>query len=106
MGFSGCPVNCSGDMYGGVPSTMPWRVSFALAVSSLSSRFAMPKSSTFTKSPFWPFCVSTMFSGFRSRCTMPCSCASCSEPHTCCMMNSARGPFSGARAMMCARLSP
>ena len=57
-----------------------------------SSALAMPKSSTFTV----PSGVSLMFAGFRSRCTMPRSCAASSAAAICVAMSSASLDGSGA----------
>jgi hypothetical protein len=84
------PLNCSGLMYGGVPRTMPACVSFCSFAAAFSSLFAMPKSSTFTKSSSPARLVRKMFAGLRSRWTTPFSCASCSDPQTCPMMRSTR----------------
>jgi len=75
---NGRPSTCSGDMYGTVPRTCPsWVIhaSVGRAVASTSSTveecLARPKSSTFT-------CLSVVtmtLAGFKSRCTMPRSCA-------------------------------
>ena len=95
------PRACSGLMNSGVPNTMPsWvRMSEPGRISRWVT-FARPKSSTLGKSAMPPCVVRKMFSGFRSRCTMPCRCASSSAPHTCTMMFTARDglqhPF-GAR---------
>ena len=60
------PDSCSGDMYDGVPSTMPVLVRLA------SVMRAMPKSVTFTMSDCGSY---MMFAGFTSRCTTFCLCA-------------------------------
>ena len=66
------PESCSGLMYSGVPTTMPVLVTFW---PSSAPALAMPKSTTFTTStPSRPL-ASMMLSGFRSRWTMPMSCA-------------------------------
>ena len=44
---SGSPAICSGLMYSGVPTTSPVRVTFC---ASMFAAFAMPKSTTFTRS--------------------------------------------------------
>ncbi len=99
----GFPVNCSGLMYGGVPRTIPCWVSFCSFLSSSFDRFAIPKSSTFTKSFDPARSVRTMLSGFKSRWTIPRPCASSSEPHTWFMIFSTRAgsiapPFSSVSA--------
>ena len=48
---TGSPSICSGDMYCGVPTTMPARVTLLATLASLTlvgSSRAMPKSTTFT----------------------------------------------------------
>ena len=79
-------------MYGSVPTSAPSRVSVEVArracgdaatacvarSAAARSTFAMPKSSTLT----WPAVVTKMFSGLRSRWTMPSSCARASARAT------------------------
>ena len=63
------PRHCSGDMYAGVPKMTPVRV-FAPSLPAQSGRnFAIPKSSTFTRSPPGDIGSDTRnrFSGLRSR---------------------------------------
>ena len=82
------PDSCSGLMNSGVPMTSPVFVTFW--VSSPVTAFAIPKSTTFTTSePSRPR-ASMMLSGFRSRCTMPMSCAACSASATWTKMFTAR----------------
>ena len=74
------PRACSGDMYAAVPITTPACVAAVVRVGecvrsgeerSPVSAFARPKSSTLTL----PSGVIFTFAGFRSRCTIPFSCA-------------------------------
>jgi hypothetical protein len=90
------PASCSGLMYSGVPTTRPVFVTFC---ASLELALAMPKSTTFTRSLPSRFFATMMLSGFRSRCTIPASCATCSASAVWCTMLAARGagsepPFS------------
>jgi hypothetical protein len=78
---------CSGGMYDGVPietlSCVVWSSSYHLFSAAGSSvlavpfvflhpgTFTSPRSATFTM----PWMFSIRFSGFTSRCTIPCSCA-------------------------------
>ncbi len=76
-GSSGRPSICSGDMYGIVPSTVPSLV--CAIVSSVpapdrSAIFARPKSRILMR----PLRVTITLAGFRSRWTMPFSCAAAS----------------------------
>lgn len=73
-------TRCSGDMYAAVPRMMPGIDPLSMvgefdaagaAPPACSRIFASPKSSTFTLPPG----VILTFAGFRSRCTIPCSCA-------------------------------
>ena len=57
--------------------------------------FAIPKSSTFTKSSPERVCVSITFPGFTSRWTIPASCASASEPRICWPISATRRSGSG-----------
>ncbi len=57
-------MSCSGLMYAGVPSVMPVFVELSFFVGS--TFFAMPKSSTFTKTSR-PDCVRKMLPGLMSR---------------------------------------
>ncbi len=75
---TGCPLACSGDMYPAVPMTVPGCVGAATAVGSteapcdvVSVSFASPKSRILTK----PSREIIRFSGFKSRWTIPASCA-------------------------------
>ena len=89
------PSHCSGDMYAGVPITMPVRVRCEpIALPPVS--FAMPKSSSFTKSRSRPRCKRMMLSGFRSRWTIPHLCEAESASATCSAIVSARSGGSGA----------
>ena len=54
---TGCPVTCSGDMYAGVPTTVPVRVSVVVAT------LATPKSVILGR----PSRVIRMFAGLMSR---------------------------------------
>ena len=75
-------------MYSGVPMTSPVFVTFC---ASLEPAFAMPKSTTFTRSaPSRVFAI-MMLSGLRSRCTIPASCATCSASAVWWMMLPTRG---------------
>ena len=72
------PCACSGDMYCGVPTTLPTRVSFpacgsCFASCSSSSILLMPKSSTFTRSEPSARSQRKMFPGLRSRWMTPAS---------------------------------
>ncbi len=88
------PRACSGLMYSGVPQTSPACVSFG-SFAPGEVIFAIPKSSTFTKSGS-PRRGSTMtFSGFRSRCTIPCAWASARAERTCAAMRTMRASPSG-----------
>ena len=85
LASSGRPETCSGDMYGTVPITAPASESPAVAVASSlpdgpeSVLFARPKSRSFTRPPD----VSRTFAGFRSRWTIPFSCAAASASAIC-----------------------
>ena len=74
-------------MYSGVPTTMPVLVTFC---ASLELALAIPKSTTFTRSVPSRFLATMMLSGFRSRCTIPASCATCSASAVWWMMLAAR----------------
>src|SRR5580700_7579171 len=66
-------VNCSGDMYSGVPMTV------VLAVTDMSEvavDFEMPKSSTLTSGVPLTWVVTKRLAGLRSRWTMPSAWAS------------------------------
>ena len=82
---TGSPRACSGLMYATVPSTTPSarladRYQPRGAVRASDDRiFAMPKSSTLTTPPG----VILMLAGFRSRWTMPLSCAASSASAIC-----------------------
>src|SRR5258707_255189 len=67
------PDSASGATYCGVPTKKPVRVSRSSGGSSASR--AMPKSSSFTRRATGSY---MMFSGFRSRWTMPAACAAAS----------------------------
>ena len=75
------PQACSGDMYAAVPTMVPAAVSVSSAVAPSgpadAGDLASPKSSTLA-----PPAVSMMFSGFRSRCTIPLACAAASASAT------------------------
>jgi len=71
-------------MNSGVPTTRPVFVTFWL--SSPPTALAMPKSTTFTTSAPSRARVSMMLSGFRSRWTIPRSCAAWSASATCTKM--------------------
>src|SRR5438270_697742 len=63
-------------MYSGVPNTEPCLVSLGPAAEpSAGCTFAMPKSTILTKSGRPSRSIRNTFSGFRSRWTMPLSCA-------------------------------
>ena len=66
-------------MYGSVPATDPAAVDarerVAASPSAVTARVAIPKSSTLV-----PELFSITLPGFRSRCTMPFSCAASSAP--------------------------
>jgi hypothetical protein len=81
-------------MYAGVPITMPVRVCDEPFASPVS--FAMPKSSSLTKSVSRPRCARMMLSGFRSRWTMPILCDAASASATCMPIANARSGGSGA----------
>ena len=72
---AGLAFTCSGDMYPSVPMTTPGSVAVgkfvASAVPSACVSLARPKSRILTR----PSLVTKTFSGFRSRWTMPFSCA-------------------------------
>ena len=59
------PRHCSGDMYAGVPMTMPVCVRCPSSASPTS--LAMPKSSSFAYASPCCGCTIQMLSGFRSR---------------------------------------
>ena len=84
-------------MYSGVPIETPTVVTFWPVSGSIV--FAMPKSTTFTQSV--PSCLRPimMFSGFRSRWTMPSWCAAASASATCIVMFAARGAGNGAETL-------
>jgi hypothetical protein len=111
---SGSPLPCSGDMYSGVPTSVPLEVSgpFAMLVTceprSLVS-LAIPKSHTFTTSAGRPSSSTPgrimMFSGFRSRCTTPSPCANCSALSVCMRTPMIRSPGIGHSARITASRS-
>ena len=72
------PSACSGDRYSGVPKMTPACVS-ASPPDCGCVTFAMPKSRILTTSRCPSRSTSMMFSGLRSRWTMPAACA-CSSP--------------------------
>jgi hypothetical protein len=85
------PWACSGDMNSGVPKTIPsWVSTMEPGRISWSVTLARPKSSTLGKSLMPPWVLRKMFSGFRSRCTMPRLWASFRAPHTWIRIGSAR----------------
>ena len=63
----------------------------------VSSALASPKSSTFTV----PSSRTLIFAGFRSRWTIPCSCAACSAPAICRAIGSASSSGRAPRAIRC-----
>ena len=70
------PAACSGAMYSGVPNTEPARVNRgSAALPGIGATLAIPKSTIFTKSVRPSRSTRKMFSGLRSRWTMPLSCA-------------------------------
>src|SRR6266852_8939969 len=73
----------------GVPTTRPVLVTF-WPPPSPPTALARPKSTTFTASAPSRLRVSMMLSGFRSRCTMPRSCAACRAAATWMQMSAAR----------------
>ena len=85
------PRSCSGGVYAGVPTASPGRVSRVLTLSAC----AMPKSTTFTD----PVTVISTFSGLRSRCTTPASCAAQSARAMSAAIGSARLDSSGPRSI-------
>ena len=83
-----------GDMYSGVPHTIPAVVSpGSLFFASIS--LAMPKSSTTASSPWVRSCWTRMFSGLRSRWRMPSPCASLSAARICSVRSTMRSRASG-----------
>ena len=83
-------------MYAGVPIVCPIIVNGAEVVRSppaspSETRLAIPKSRTFTE-PDDPI---MMLLGFRSRCTIPASCAALSASATCSVYSMARTALSG-----------
>src|SRR6202140_2413388 len=115
------PSICSGDMYWMVPMMLPAEVSGLTGLGPLKVRAAVnegadpdpvpvvcspsglasPKSISFA--PPW---VSMMFPGFKSRCTMPCRCATASASAT--AMPILKISFSGIAPLrnLSARVSP
>ena len=71
--------HCSGAMYSGVPMMTPDSVRPAARA---PRSFAIPKSTSFTKSRCPWRCTRKTFSGFRSRWITPCSWAHCSASHS------------------------
>ena len=92
-GSAGSPWICSGARYWTVPVTVP---SAWLMLASANAR-ASPKSATFTV----PSPAIRMFSGFTSRCTMPCPWAWSSADRTCAAISTTwrgwRRPYSDRR---------
>ena len=78
------PRACSGDMYQGVPNTMPVCVRWMWSSSSVT--FAMPKSMTFGTTRPSSVSLRKTFSGLMSRCTMPASWAATRASITGCAM--------------------
>jgi len=80
---SGRPLACSGDMYCTVPRTAPGPDTDAVEVSDscplVDASFARPKSRILTN----PSSETIRFSGFKSLCAMPASCALASPSATC-----------------------
>ena len=68
----GSSAACSGDMYSGVPITVPELVSLRSEPAILAS----PKSARTGVPSLWR----RMFDGLMSRCRMPCACAWSSAP--------------------------
>jgi hypothetical protein len=101
-------LSCSGDMYVGDPITArvlvmlsPW------VASSVTETFAMPKSSTLTRSDPSGCVTTKRFADFRSRWTMPSPCASAIASQVCVMKSTASATDSGPRRKSrCSRSSP
>ncbi|HET9372386.1 MAG TPA: hypothetical protein VFO19_19120 [Vicinamibacterales bacterium] len=103
---------CSGDMYAAVPRITPGVVAEAVMVGEStilwksddfgSAALANPKSSTFAV----PSDLTLMLAGFRSRWTMPASCAVSRATATCLAIASAWEIGSGPRAISSAKSSP
>ncbi len=74
------PSVCSGDMYSGVPMSTPMPV---LPAFSPSVNFEMPKSMSLTSRRPGSGSCKKMFSGLRSRWTMPLACAAASPISAC-----------------------
>ena len=94
------PRACSGAIYAAVPRINPALVAAAVSVGefemsvglvSSESAFAKPKSSTLTV----PSGLIFIFAGFKSRCTMPRSCAYSSASAICFMIGSASSTGTG-----------
>ena len=105
------PRACSGDMYAAVPMTTPARVAAAVIVGecvasgedrSAVIAFARPKSRTLTL----PSGRSFTLAGFRSRWTIPFSCAASSAAAIWRAMPSASSMGIGPPAMRSASVSP
>ena len=109
------PRACSGDIYAAVPRIMPIPVIAGLvsvgdwdeasdrtAPPPGSASLASPKSSTFTV----PSSRTLMLAGFRSRWTMPRSCAASSAPAICFAIGSASSMGIGPCAMRSASVGP
>jgi hypothetical protein len=111
---TGLPFACSGAMYAAVPRMRPAAVIVAGLVNvgdagpdaagspDRSMALARPKSRTLTV----PSDRTLMFAGFRSRWTMPCSCAASSASAICAAIAALSSIGIGPRAMRCARSSP
>ena len=82
--MSPLPSHCSGLMYVGVPMTRPVRV-LCDEVPPSPVSLAMPKSSSLTKLRSAPRPTRKMFSGLRSRWTIPLACDAASAEQHCCM---------------------
>jgi hypothetical protein len=94
-------------MYSGVPNTAPARVSrgpscpgATAPVASSGVTLAMPKSTILTKSRRPSRLIRKMFSGLRSRWTMPLSWAAPSACAICAAIGSARSAGSGADSLI------
>ena len=102
------PRTCSGDMYLTVPITVPGSVCSRPSAGASPRRcagpvlFARPKSSTFTR----PSPVTKMFSGFRSRWTIPFSWAAASPSAICAARSTALRAGSAPCASRARSVSP
>ena len=102
-----CPRACSGLMYAAVPKTAPCEVPVIVgadpaAVGSEPRALAMPKSSTFTA----PSGVTLILEGFRSRWTMPWSCADAIASEICRAIRRVSATGIGPLAIRSASCSP